>query len=331
MSKLRSPRRLMLAGCAVMAFAVAACGGQPLSSQPESAAPPAAGGSRSGTAASLEHLTAPEDDRAKAVIDAIAADPKLNAMLDARTRAEGIKMSTGAGYPPSGLYGRDGKTIVGMDPSLGRAIANKLGVKYSVVDADFNTMIPGVLTGRYNMIMAAMTDNKKRQQQITFIDYVNVGIGMLVAKGNPLGITGPAKVCGRTIAVVDNGSSLDLANKYSAACEKAGKPAAKMLKFNGDEDALIALTTGRAQINITDYVVCAWKAADPKLKVEAVALPGTESPWGIGLNPANKQMIDAVQAALDSMISGGEYGRILQAWGMEKLAVKKAVINGGTE
>jgi polar amino acid transport system substrate-binding protein len=301
-------------------LAAAACGGQSLSSDTK-------GSSAGATSATLDK--APAEDKAADIINTITPDKDLTAKVPATIKSAGLKMTTSEGYPPMEMFASDNKTIVGLDPSLGRAIARKLGVKITISNEDFNAQIPGIVTGRYDIIMSSMTDNATRQAKVTFVDAFRAGAGFLVKKGNPDGITGPASMCGKTVSVVDNGSSLKLAQQYDADCKNGGKPAINILKFTGDQDALLQVGNGRAQANITDYVVAAYKAADPKLNLDAVALDGTESPWGIALNPNNKELIEAVKEALDSLIKGGQYDKILSAWNLDKLTVQSAVINGG--
>jgi polar amino acid transport system substrate-binding protein len=272
---------------------------------------------------------APADDKAAAVINAITPDPALTARLPAGVKTTGLKMTSSLGYPPMDMFGSDGKTAVGLDPSLGRAVARKLGVKLAITDEDFNSQIPGIITGRYDIMMSSLSDTAERQTKVTFVDYVQAGAGMLIKKGNPDGIDAPADLCGKTVSVVDNGSSLKLATTYDADCEKNGEKGLDIIKFPGDQEALLQVNNGRAQANITDYVVAAYKAADLDTKVEALAIDGTESPWGIAMKPENKELIGAVQGALDALIKSGEYGRILQAWDLDKLAVQSAVVNGG--
>ncbi|NRQ40445.1 ABC transporter substrate-binding protein [Nonomuraea sp. NN258] len=310
----------VLATAVALLAATAACGAQSLdagSPQPASGAP----------AVVLDQ--APAEEKAAPVINAITPDPALAAKVPAKLKSDGLKVVSSIGYPPMELYASDGKTPIGFDPALARAIARKLGVKVSITDEEFNSQIPGVLSGRYDFVISSMSDTAERQSQVTFVDYVQAGAGLLVKKGNPAGVNGPADLCGKTVSVVDNGSSMELAEEYGADCEKSGKPAVNLLKFPGDQEALLQVTGGRAQATITDYVVAANKAADPKLAVEAIALEGTESPWGIGMKPDDKQLIESVKGALDALIASGEYAKLLQAWNLDKLAVQSAVINGG--
>lgn len=272
---------------------------------------------------------APPQDKAAAVINAIQPDPALAAQVPASVKAGGLRMSTSEGYPPMEMFASDGKTIVGLDPSLARALARKLGVGITVKNEDFNAQIPGLTTNRFDVVMTSMTDNPERQQKVTFVDYVSAGAGYLVKKGNPTGIATPADLCGETVSVVDNGSSLKLTEGYNKDCLSKGSPKINILKLTGDQDALLAMTSGRAGVNITDYVVASFKANDPKVGADAIPIEGTESPWGIAMNPKQTQLITAVQKALQALITSGDYQKILAAWDLEKLAVPSAVVNGG--
>ncbi|PZG19548.1 ABC transporter substrate-binding protein [Nonomuraea aridisoli] len=314
--KIRIVIPVLLAG-----LAGTACGAQPLTADPAAPA--------SQSARPAAQVQAPAEDKAAAVINAIAADPALNARLPADIRSEGLKMTTSLGYPPMNMIGSDGTTAIGLDPSLGRALARKLGVPLHITDEEFNSQIPGIITGRYDILMSSVTDTAERRTKVTFVDYLNAGAGMVIAKGNPDGIKTPADLCGRTVSVVDNGSSLALAEETHATCEKNGEKGLDILKFAGDQEALLQVTNGRAQANITDYVVAAYKAADPKTETEALPIDGTEALWGIALRPDNKALIDAVHDALAALIDSGEYGKILAAWGLEELAIEAPVINGG--
>ncbi len=272
---------------------------------------------------------APPQDKAAAAINAVQPDPSLNKLLPGRIRSSGLRMSTSQGYPPMEMFASDGKTIIGLDPSLARALARKLGVVISVSNEDFNAQIPGLVTGRYDVVMTSMSDTAERQKKVTFVDYVQAGAALSVRKGNPKQIQTPADLCGKTVAVVDNGSSLALTNGYDKACKDAGNPAIKILKFTDDQDGMLALAAGRADVNLTDYVVAADRAQDAKNNSEAIAIAGTEAPWGIAMNPNEKQLITAVQRALQSLVNSGEYGKILAAWGLQPLAVKSVTVNAG--
>ena len=56
----------------------------------------------------------------------------------------------------------DGHTVVGMDADLAKALGQVLGLKVNVVNATFDTIIPGLASGKYDLGMSSFTDTKER-------------------------------------------------------------------------------------------------------------------------------------------------------------------------
>lgn len=316
----RKLRTGTLASAALIALlATSACGGQSLSAQ--SSAPEGGG--------AFTAAPAPEEDLAKGTLDAIKPNTELTAMLPDEIKSGGLKMTTSEGYPPMELFAQDGSTLIGVDPSLGRAIANKLGVEITINNEDFNAQIPGITTGRYDILMSSMTDNEERRKTVTFVDYVSSGNGWVVRSGNPSGMGAPETACGKTVAVVDNGSSLELAEGFDKDCKAQGKDGIKILKFAGDQDAILQVRNERADAGINDYPVAAYRAQTSEGALEAVSIEGEKSPWGIAMNPENKDLVSAVQKALQELIDDGSYAKVLEAWNVQDMAVETATINDG--
>lgn len=178
--------------------------------------------------------------------------------------------------------------------------------------------------------MSSLTDNSERRAKATMIDYVAPGTAFVVHSGNPAGIQSPRDVCGKTLAVVDNGSALAYAQEYSKACKKRSASAVRILKFTGDQDALLQVRSGRADADINDYPVAAYHTATSGGKLAIVRIHGTEAPFGVAMLPKRKAAIKSVRAALDKLIASGKYTSILKAWGVEDMAVKHTTINGGS-
>ncbi|WP_417217969.1 ABC transporter substrate-binding protein [Arthrobacter sp.] len=317
----RKLRTGALASAALLAvLSTTACGGQSLSGNDDAAA---------ADPSAFSAAPAPTEDLAAQAIDAIKPDAELAKMLPDSVRTKGLRMTTSEGYPPMELFAKDGKTLIGVDPSLGRAIANKLGVNISIKNEDFNAQIPGITTGRYDIIMSSMTDNAERRETVSFVDYVQSGNGWVVKKGNPAGLGEPMTACGKTVSVVDNGSSLALAQQFDKDCTAAGKDGVKILKFTGDQDAILQVRNGRADAGINDYPVAAYRAQTSKDVLEAVAIPGDESVWGIAMKQDATELSSAVQKALQELIDDGSYAKILDAWNVQKMALETATINDG--
>lgn len=285
--------------------------------------PPGSGGNEQVSGAHQKHLAA------QRVVEEVQRDGRVAADVPPELKKSGLRVSTSAGYPPMELFDDDGKSIIGLDPSLARALGNVLGVKATVKNEDFNAQIPGVISGRYDVVMSSVTDNAERRAKATMVDYAEPGQAFIVGKGNPSGVKKPRDVCGKTLSVVDNGSALGYAEDFSKACVKRGAKPAKILKFTGDDDALLQVRSGRADADINDYPVAAYRAATSRGRLDLVAIPGTEAPFGIVVKPSRKDLVDVLRKAMDVLIRTGAYERILRAWDVEDMATDRAKVNGG--
>lgn len=308
-----------VAGAGLLLTGLTACGGQSLS---DTEKPAEATGE-------VTFMEVPGEEKAKAVIEAIEPSKTAAAELPAEFATNGIKFVTSVGYPPMEEWGTNKKDIVGVDPAIAHAVARKLGVAMTIEDQEFNSMIPGLMSNRYDALLSSMTDNAERQETTTFVDYVSAGNAFLVGAGNPEKVAVPADLCGKIIAVVDSGSSAVLADEFSKQCTDAGNEAYEVLRFDGDSGANLAVQSGRAVATITDFPVAAARAAAPENKMEAVAIEGGESLWGIGIDNGDKDLATAVQAALQELIDDGTYVELLKAWSVEGMAIDEATINGG--
>lgn len=297
-----------------------ACGGQSLS---------ATDANTDGANSSAKMMPIPDEEEAKGVLEGITVDEELAALVPDAVRESGLRATTSVGYPPMEEWSTDGSDVIGVDPALAHAIARTLGLELTIQDQEFNAMIPGLLSGRYDILLSSMTDNEERRETTSFVDYVQVGNAFLVAKGNPDKVSEPLALCGKTVAVVESGSSAVLAEEFSAECVDAGQAAYDILKLAGDSEANLSVQSGRATATITDYPVAVERTSDPEMEMEAVRIEGDESIWGIGIDKADEELVNSVQQALQSLMDDGTYEEILEAWGLQEMAIPEATVNGG--
>ena len=99
---------------------------------------------------------------------------------DAASTSGKLTMATEATFPPYEYY--DGDAIVGIDVEVAQAIADKLGMELEVTDIAFDSIIPGVQTGKYDMGMAGMTVTDERKEQVNFSDSYATGVQVVIVK-----------------------------------------------------------------------------------------------------------------------------------------------------
>ena len=91
-----------------------------------------------------------------------------------------ITMATNAEFPPYEYM--ENNEIVGIDAEIGKAIAEKLGYELVIENVDFDSLIPGVQTGKYDFVMAGMTVTEDRLEQVNFSQTYAKGVQSIIVK-----------------------------------------------------------------------------------------------------------------------------------------------------
>jgi len=266
------------------------------------------------------------------LIDAVQSDQSLVAGLPpAIAQSKTIKVGSNIQSAPNNFYAEDGKTPIGFEVDLAKAIGRKLGVETAYQDMAFGSLITSLQSGRIDMTMAGMNDTKERQGQIDFVDYFSSGITIMVQKGNPEGITGADSLCGKNVAVVQGTSHQAFAAAQSDKCVKDGKPAVNVTATDSDTQNQNQLRTGRVAAILNDLPSAAYisrTAGDGKIFEVVPGEPIDGGPYGIGFAKDDVALRDSVNKALSDLMADGTYLKILQSWGVEQGALKASAING---
>ncbi|MFD7130037.1 ABC transporter substrate-binding protein [Streptomyces sp. NPDC059894] len=251
-----------------------------------------------------------------------------------------IQVGTNAEYAPM-EYQESGK-IVGVDPDIAAALGEKLGVEFKFTSGSFDGLITSLNSGRYDIAMSSITDNKARQQGlddsgkklgpgVDFVDYFSAGTAVYVQKGNPKNIGSIEDLCGQTAAVQRGTTYEEALQKQSKACTDGGKKKITIESFENDTEAQTRVKSGGAVAGVNDYPVAVDLArkADGGKAFEVVGEQVDAGPFGIAVDKDNKQLTSALEAAVNAIIEDGTYQEVLEKWGAESGAIDKAAINGG--
>ena len=158
-------------------------------------------------------------------VDAAIADEVPAAIKSKGT----LTVASEAPYAPNEFVAADGHTVVGMDADLVNAIGAKMGLKVKFVNADFETIIPGLAAGRYDLGASSFTDTKEREKTVDFVDYFTAGISFYAKSSANPAVNTVADLCGKKVAVEKGTVEQEEATKQSGKCTKEGKKAVNVL------------------------------------------------------------------------------------------------------
>ena len=91
-----------------------------------------------------------------------------------------LTMATNAQFPPYEYY--EGDKIVGIDAEIADAIAKKLDMTLKIEDVEFESVLAGVQTGKYDIGLAGRTVTEDRQKSMDFSDSYAKGIQVVIVK-----------------------------------------------------------------------------------------------------------------------------------------------------
>lgn len=276
----------------------------------------------------------PRADQSQATASAASAGPIPSSeavvkLVPGTLKAKGsISFAMDASYAPFEYFDTDNATIIGFDADLSQAIAAKMGLTAKDVNTGFDTILVGLASGKHDVGMSAFSATPERAKAVDFVVYAAGGSGIAVKQGNPKQLSmEPVKLCGHTISA-QKGSiqGIDYLPKFSKQCTDAGKPAIDIALYPSQNEANLAVASGRADAVLADSVSMAYQASQSKGAFELAPGPDFD-PTNIAVAlPNDSNLVPAVSQALKELASEGVVTRLAAKWGIPEQVIKQASI-----
>ena len=108
-------------------------------------------------------------------------------LLSTSAIADKIKIGTEGAYPPWNAKDASGN-LIGFEVDLAKELCTIMGHECTIVEQDWDGMIPALLMRKFDAIMAGMSITAERQKTITFSQgYADEVASLAVMKGSGLG------------------------------------------------------------------------------------------------------------------------------------------------
>jgi len=258
------------------------------------------------------------------------SNPAVAALVPAALKSKGtLTVAADATYAPNEFIAPDGHTVIGMDADLMKAIATAMGLKIKIVNATFDSIIPGLASGKYDVGASSFTDTKEREKTVDFVDYLTAGESFYTKASGGTDISTIADLCGHTVAVERGTTEQDDANTQNKKCKDAGKPAVTVLPFADQNGANLALVSGRAQLGFADSPPAEYQVKKSNGQFKLVGQSYANAPYGLAV-PKTSGLAKPMQAAILALMKDGQYKAILTHWGVQAGAIpaSQVKING---
>ncbi|MDH6197769.1 ABC-type amino acid transport substrate-binding protein [Mycobacterium frederiksbergense] len=275
------------------------------------------------------------DPAAPEVLDLkLGTDPAVAAKLPDKYK-NGIRVAIDVPNPPFEMFDSN-QRIIGFDPDLATALGQKLGVRVTVNQVPWESLLPSLQSGQQDIIVTGMNDTVERQANLDFVDYVQGGFSILVAEGNPEGIKTIHDLCGRNVAVQKSTVQGEILRDMAAECQARGSEPVVVSELPAEEDARTAVRAGKAVADVFDSAQAKYVAENAGGGKHFDLIVDPEHPngyfpvySGIAVLKSNPQLTAALQAALQSLIDDGSYTKLLDHHGLSAYGLKEATLNAG--
>lgn len=259
--------------------------------------------------------------------DAGAKAPLFAELPEDIQKAGKINVASNVEYPPFESFDTDGTTIVGIDRDIADELEKQLGVKLEFNNIAFDAIIPGLTADRYDMAMSAMSDTVERQKQVDFVDYFSAGGGIMTSTANAASIKTLDDLCGKSVGLVKGTTEDADAAEQSEKCKTAGKEPLQTTIYAGQNQAVLAVQSGRVDAFLVDSTSGSVIAAQSNGQL--VQGPRYQDlAFGIVFPKESGQLTEAVQKAMGALKTDGSYEKILAKYDMADHAMKDFPVNG---
>lgn len=215
-----------------------------------------------------------------------------------------LHMATEGTFPPYEYY--DNGQLVGIDIEVAGAIAEKLGMKLETTDIAFESIIPGVQAGKYDIGMAGVTVSEDRLQQVNFSDSYATGVQVVIVKE------------GGKVQSLDDMADAIIGTQsgttgFIYASSDFGDDHVK--SFTKTTDAVEALKNGQVDCVLLDNAPAeALVDANPDAGLSILETAYTVEDYAIAINKENTDLQAKINAALAELVADGTLQSIIDKY-----------------
>lgn len=245
---------------------------------------------------------------AKALLGATAAIALSVGAAHAESHAMTIKIGTEGAYPPFNNLEANGD-LVGFDIDIANALCAEMKANCEFVTQDWDGIIPALLDGKFDAIIASMSITEERKEKVDFSNkYYNTPPAIAVPKDSDITEATDAALAGKVLGAQSSTTHSNYAE------EKLGS--AELRLYPTPDEYKLDIANGRIDGVIDDVIVLGeW------LKTEDGAcckILGTLTPdpvingegAGIALRKGEDELREKFNAAIEAIRANGVYKEI---------------------
>lgn len=234
----------------------------------------------------------------------------LSLSLNAQAKDwDSVVIGSEGAYPPFNYFNSAGE-LVGFDIEIGQALCAEMKAKCSFVSQDWDGMIPALLSGKYDVILASMFITDERRRVVDFTDpYYRAATTFVAHKNGQVSDVSIGALQGKTIGAL--GSSTEAEYLHT------NYPDSDIRLYRSHDELKLDMVNGRIDLMVGDLLpLLEWldKSPDGKCCVQVGELITDPDYVGDGVGMAvrkeDAELRKKLNSALEKIVANGTYQAI---------------------
>jgi len=266
--------------------------------------------------------TSPEQNRIRAEKDAAAA-AKVPQLIGKDGK---LTVATTAGAIPLSFHATDDKTPIGVETDIAQLVADKLGLELDLQVTSWENWPLKTQSGDVEAVFSNVGINKDRVKLFDFSSYRAAFMGFEAKKSSNYNIKGADDISGLKVSVGSGTNQEKILLAWNKELEARGKAPATLQYYSSEADTILALSSGRTDLNIGPYPSTTYREnTRDDLKVVGKVNAGWPSETLVAATTLKGNgLAPAITDALNSAIKDGSYAEVLNRWGLSEEAVPES-------
>jgi len=211
-----------------------------------------------------------------------------------------------AEYAPFESRNEKNGEIEGFDVDIANALAQELGVKVKIVDAQWESLLGGVGKGDYDILVTCMAEKEAASGNVNMsAPYYKLNDIIVVNSGNNT-IKSADDLKGQVVGVQTQTSSEQAVDKL--------KDLKEVKRYNRTPEAFIDLQSNRIDAVVVGYAYAATQLKNDTTNIKIVDSPVDTSNIVMVMKKGNDSLTSKINEALSKIKQNGKYDAALNKW-----------------
>lgn len=207
-------------------------------------------------------------------------------------------------YPPFNFLNDDNE-YDGFDVDISNELANRLGVETEFIATKWDSLLGGLKSDKFDIIIAQMSITEERKQSVDFTDpYVTTG-SVLITREETNDITKLEDIANKNVGVGGGTTFEEVARSVDGANVKL---------YKAVNEYVTDLINGRLDVIINDQLLMGYNIQENNLPLKITSDVLNKDEIAMAIDKENEDFVEEVNRILAEMREDGTYTEIYKKW-----------------